>query len=224
MPLSLEPNDSPAAASDPAAGPATIALTATFTAEGIAETLAFWVRELGWHYEIRFAPYNQVFQQLLDAGSLLAANRHGVNFVLARIEDWARFGDPAQPGLAELEEHTRRLIASLESAARSFSSPLIVAICPASPGFLADPVRAAFQQRMEALVESSLAERSSVHTITPAEIQSLYPVAEIARSPGGRARTCSVHAAVLCRPGHDAGAQNARAADAALQADRSRLR
>ena len=68
-----------------------LAVCATFTAEPIAEALSFWTAELGWPTEVRFAPYNQVFQQLLDANGLLAQNRGGVNLVLVRLEDWLRF-------------------------------------------------------------------------------------------------------------------------------------
>ena len=38
----------------------------------VGPALAFWMRELGLECEVRLAPYHQVFQQLLDPGSLLA--------------------------------------------------------------------------------------------------------------------------------------------------------
>ena len=69
-----------------------LAVAASFTAEPLGEILAFWMKELGFSYEIRFAPYNQLFQQILDPGSLLGANRNGINLVLLRFEDWSRFG------------------------------------------------------------------------------------------------------------------------------------
>jgi hypothetical protein len=68
----------------------TIAISATFTAEPVEESLRFWLDELGWRDAIRFAPFNQVFQQLLDPASLLAANHSGVNLLLVRLEDWGR--------------------------------------------------------------------------------------------------------------------------------------
>jgi len=73
----------------PEAAP-TIAISATFTAEPVEESLRFWIDELGWRDAIRFAPFNQVFQQLLDPASLLAANRSGVNVLLVRPGDWGR--------------------------------------------------------------------------------------------------------------------------------------
>ena len=68
-----------------------IVVTATFTAEPVEAPLEFWMDEIGQRASIKFAPYNQVFQQLLDPSSLLATNRHGVNVVLVRVEDWQRF-------------------------------------------------------------------------------------------------------------------------------------
>jgi FkbH-like protein len=158
----------------PAAPPRTaplVAVSATFTAELIAAPLEFWIEELGWDYQVRFAPYNQVFQQLLDPDSLLARNREGVDVVLVRFEDWSRFGE----GDA-LKENVQRLVLCLRAAADVFRSPLVVALCPASPGFLEDLERAALARRMEALVESSLGGLSTVHLVRPEELAGLYPV------------------------------------------------
>ncbi len=43
-----------------------IAIAADFTADPIADALEFWRGQLGWNDEIRFAPYNQVIQSVLD--------------------------------------------------------------------------------------------------------------------------------------------------------------
>jgi len=64
-----------------------IAISATFTAEAIQPGLAFWAGELGLECEIRFAGYNQLFQQLLDAGELFARNRGGFNVALVRFDE-----------------------------------------------------------------------------------------------------------------------------------------
>lgn len=146
-----------------------ILISATFTADAIEPTLAFWIRELGFEYRIRMAPYNQVFQFLLDPAGALASNHNGVNVVLVRFEDWA-------PDLARLEVHlenAQHFAASLKTAAQSFAAPLLVCICPASPGFPAD-----FGSRMEDLVAAATAELSTVHPVTPREIDDLYPVTQ----------------------------------------------
>src|SRR5215510_862908 len=98
-----------------------IAISATFTAEAIQPGLAFWAGELGLEYEIRFAGYNQIFQQLLDPAGLYARNRGGFNVALVRFEDWQSAG---------VENESRRLADAIRSASRSFAAPLILAMCP----------------------------------------------------------------------------------------------
>src|SRR6476661_8741552 len=95
--------------------PPAVAISATFTAEALEPTLAFWLRELQLDFQVRFAPYNQVFQQLLDPAGLLVNNRNGLNVVLVRFEDWARFRDAVS--IAELEENVRNLESALRSCA-----------------------------------------------------------------------------------------------------------
>jgi len=68
-----------------------IAITSTFTAEPLEAPLAFWMKELGMRSAVTFAPYNQVFQQLLDSSSLVRRNSDGINIVLLRLTDWQRF-------------------------------------------------------------------------------------------------------------------------------------
>jgi FkbH-like protein len=76
-----------------------IAIAGTFMAEPIEDSLAFWIDQLEMRARLEFAPYNQVFQQVLDAGSLFARNQHGVNVLLVRPEDWLRRADrkPVSP-------------------------------------------------------------------------------------------------------------------------------
>ena len=95
-----------------------IAVSATFTAEALEPSLNFWLRELGWDYQVKFAPYNQVFQQLLDPASLLARTRNGVCVVMVRWEDWSRFRGGTAPDLAELERNTRHFVAALRMRRR----------------------------------------------------------------------------------------------------------
>ncbi|WP_392535306.1 amino acid adenylation domain-containing protein [Nostoc sp. C117] len=65
-----------------------IVITATFTSEPIEDSLSYWFQEIEVPYSIEFAPYNQIFQELLNPASLLSNNQNGVNVVLVRFEDW----------------------------------------------------------------------------------------------------------------------------------------
>src|SRR6266849_176498 len=88
--------------------PITIAITATFTAEPLEQPLAFWMQELGIPARIEFAPYNQVFQQLLDPASLLATNHTSINVVLVRLEDWQ--GESQFDACSQIERNVQDLL------------------------------------------------------------------------------------------------------------------
>ena len=67
-----------------------IAIAASFTAEPIEDSLSFWMQELDIPTNIEFAPYNQIFQELLNPSSSISQNRDGVNVILLRLEDWSQ--------------------------------------------------------------------------------------------------------------------------------------
>ncbi|MCZ0786627.1 FkbM family methyltransferase, partial [Dickeya solani] len=75
------------------------AIAATFTAEPIAEPLQVWFSRLNWNDQIKFAPYNQVYQELLDQQRLLTANTEGVNAILCRLEDLVANGPITIPSI-----------------------------------------------------------------------------------------------------------------------------
>lgn len=174
MPPPSRESDSPAEPPQPKDPAPAIAISATFTAEAIEPTLGFWLGQLQLDLPIRFAPYNQIFQQLLDPAGLLAGNRNGLNVVLLRFEDWARFRDAV--GIAELEENVRHFESVLRSAAGAAASPVLVCVCPASPEFLRDPARARFVAQSEESLGRAFEGLSAVHLVTTAQLQHLYPV------------------------------------------------
>jgi hypothetical protein len=59
-------------------------IASNFTAEPLEDCLKFWGDHFGVPIHLEFAPYNQIFQQLLDAGSLFRRNSDGVNAILLR--------------------------------------------------------------------------------------------------------------------------------------------
>jgi FkbH-like protein len=144
-----------------------IAISATFTAEAIEPALEFWSRELGLGLEIRFAGYNQLFQQLLDPSGLFARN-HGFNVALVRFEDWLRDGGSASP-----DARARQLADAVRAAAASFAAPLILVGCPNTAA------RAGQFDGARRGLREAVADLPGVHIIGPEEILSLYPVEEV---------------------------------------------
>ena len=160
----------------------TIAIAATFTAEPVEDVLAFWMQELGAPSAIAFAPYHQLFQQLLDPTSLLATNQRGVNVVLLRFEDWLRFETDGEHGKAaeeKIERSVRELSQTVQVAAGRSATPYLVCVCPASPAGETDAHRQAFFVRVEGQLAEDLAGLGGVHLIRSAEVTALYPVAQV---------------------------------------------
>ena len=68
---------------------ANLLITSNFTAEPLEDSLKFWADHFDVQIHIEFAPYNQIFQQLLDTESAFRRNSDGVNAILLSLEDWA---------------------------------------------------------------------------------------------------------------------------------------
>ena len=64
-------------------------IASNFTTDPIADTLNFWADYFEWPIHLEFAPYNQLFQQLLDKTSDLYKNNNGINVVLVNLEEWS---------------------------------------------------------------------------------------------------------------------------------------
>ena len=153
-----------------------IAIAATFTAEPLQDTFAFWTDKLQWEAAIAFASYNQVFQELLDPASLLSTNKSGINIVLIRPEDWqAReaLSEHISPE-ANILESAKEFVRAVEGAAQRSTTPHLICLCPASPGKAAD----IYVRQAEALISDELQSCPGVDLLRSAEISSMYPVGE----------------------------------------------
>nr|AID65225.1 nonribosomal peptide synthetase [Cystobacter fuscus] len=93
-----------------------VVLSATFTVEPVVPYVRWWCERAAIPVQVDVAPYNQVFQQLLDPSSALGRNS-GVNVILARCEDWVRdAGDLSEDErLAHLSTTFERFVAALEA-------------------------------------------------------------------------------------------------------------
>jgi FkbH-like protein/FkbM family methyltransferase len=87
-----------------------IVVASTFTAEPVADSLQFWGDYFGIPVQVSFAPYNQVFQELLDPSSEMRRNKDGVNAILLNLGDWVG------------SDHSNQLKISPEKAAACFGN------------------------------------------------------------------------------------------------------
>jgi FkbH-like protein len=116
-----------------ARGDAAIAITASFTAEPIMPALQLSLQEAGIALDVRFAPYHQVFQQLLSSTSLLATNAGGVDVVLVRIEDFVRDVDNVEEARILVRRTIEEFSDALSHHACRVDVPTVLAILPPSP-------------------------------------------------------------------------------------------
>jgi amino acid adenylation domain-containing protein/FkbH-like protein len=159
----------------------TIAIAATFTAEPLLEPLRYWFQKLELSADVAFAPYNQVFQQLLDPNALFASNQRGMNVLLVRLEDWqagASGGNQNDVGawMHNIERNVKEFVAALRTASSGSPVPHLVCICPCSATLAASPPHSAFLQQMEDALGAELDGLADVHVLTPRHLARWYPV------------------------------------------------
>ena len=91
-----------------------VCIAANFTIEPIEEFLAYWFGQMGTSAKIRFASYNQVFQQLLEGG-LLRSNRGGINLVALDLDAWLVNG-PFEQARTQLIKTVNEFLAVLRNS------------------------------------------------------------------------------------------------------------
>jgi condensation domain-containing protein len=154
-----------------------VAITASFTAQLVEEPLNFLLNELGMRYRVTSAPYQQVFQQLLDPKSMLRT-ADGFGIVLVRFEDWLHGGAGTDNEPTDkLEQITDELIGALR-AAQDGPAPLIVCFCPESRAIDEKDGWCERLQRLEAKVAEAFVSSTAVYVARSRQILDLYPVEE----------------------------------------------
>lgn len=154
--------------------PPQILIAATFTATPLEEPLQFWIKELGLSHAIAFAPYQQLFQHLMDPAGALAQNRAGANVVLSRLEDLDTNRD-----LKRIEAHAGELVDALLRGAGQFPAPLLVCVCPPSSGFLETGEAQRLSERLTRAVAERLSNRPNVYLLNADRIIAQYQVTAV---------------------------------------------
>jgi len=156
-----------------------MAVTANFTAEPVGDTLRFWIDRLAWQpARLEFSSYNQVFQELTAPNSLLASSEPGVNFLLIRLEDWAREQKSGHPTEA-ISTATREFIATFAAFAKRAKRSTVLVICPPSQQAASNSQLRGLLQELDAEIRASLGSLRGVHLIAAQDVAALYPVEEV---------------------------------------------
>lgn len=160
-----------------------IAIASTFTCEPLLSSLTFWKKELDIPIDIKFAPYNQVFQELLNPNSLLANNDSGMNVILLRFGDWLRYKNNnkntiekiTQEDIEFLNTNLNNLISSLQTFSNQSSTSTLLLLCPFSTNDINNNI---FKQLENKLMEE-IKEINSINIVKAADYQNIYNINEI---------------------------------------------
>ena len=144
----------------------TVAIAATFTADPLSPALEMWLSRLGYPFDLAWAPYDHVFQPLLEPTGLLRSNRGGMCVVLVRRAELGGGG-------AGSAQATRDLREALASSIQASGATHVVVIGPS------DPSRSAAGAAADGALADELRGLPGADVVAPDDVARLYPVREI---------------------------------------------
>jgi FkbH-like protein len=145
-----------------------VAIAATFTAEPLLPALRLILQEAGLALDVAFAPYHQIFQELLSGSSLLATNAGGVNVLLVRFEDYLRDQPDRDKSRALLDRTIGELTDALGQHARRVKEQTVLAVFPPSPAVPED-LKLPLEQAGTTLIDN-VRTLPGIHLLSPEEI------------------------------------------------------
>lgn len=153
-------------------------ISASFTAEPLEPALSYWFSRSKLTASTRFAPYQQIFQTLLNPDSSFRKNENGLNVILLRPEDWQRFGDSSDEVWEKaLRENTREFISLLEEIVAKKPARYLLVITEASEATTRNTDRNSVIEELVAAIDDCC-RRLRIACETPASLQRRYPVPE----------------------------------------------
>ncbi len=164
-----------------------VAIAATFVAEPLEGPLSWVLGQAGIQGRISFAPYNQIFQELLAPRSELARTSAGICILLLRLEDYIRDEPNPEAALQTIGRVASELTDSIETFARQVKGALLVAVLLPGPG-LAEPLVTALIEASR-LVEARIAQLPGVHVLKECRVNLL---ADASRYDGTRDRLAHI--------------------------------
>ncbi|MBL7792292.1 MAG: amino acid adenylation domain-containing protein [Saprospiraceae bacterium] len=152
-----------------------LVLAATFTSAPLHPALDLWRFQLNWPYRMDHAPYNQVYQEILNPNSAFQRNRKGANGLLIRYEDWM---GGAAPDWEAASRHLQRNISDLITALthQTPSVPVIILIGQESPRLCDDRKWQEIRQRCDDQFAHFAKAHPAIFFIPAGKIAAYYPV------------------------------------------------
>ena len=160
--------------------PLSVTICSSFVADPLQEYIDYWSSELSIDTTINFAPYNQVFQQLLNVESTLLRNT-GINVLLLRVEDWLR-DQPAtnvQEEIAILKQTYDELVDAIGYAQKNSFIPYLVGVVPLKPSHTHSDEVASCIRDLSANLEQFVGSLPRFYLLNLPAIASLYSVEDL---------------------------------------------
>jgi FkbH-like protein len=167
--------------------PARVVVAANFTIELIGDSLQRVLAKTAQGTELVFAPYNQIFQQLLDPDSLFHSNLKGANVVFIRLEDLVETRGTNEDFLKSQLERIGAVASDLADslgAAERFGVPLFLFLCPPSAGIHADPELASEFKAIEQTLSERVSKIANLHVFGTGHVVSRYDLGPIDNPKG----------------------------------------
>ena len=159
--------------------PQKIAISANFTIEPILPTMQEMLGKVEIRHEIEIAPYNQIFQQLLDSSGSFHDNLTGVNVIFLRLEDLINRGDDraefSQSDLEQIRSIAFELTRAFECG-ENYKVPLYIFLCPASAAIADDAELSTIFGEIELTMVAAIGSLSNVYFFPASAYFSRYPV------------------------------------------------
>lgn len=151
-------------------------VAATFVVEPLADYVSMWEQVLRWPARISFAPYNQVFQSLLDTSSVLYDRGNAINMLLLRPEDWVRSStSDADARSTQMRQTAQDLVRLIRETMGQMHCPLHVYLCEPSP----DAADIHEVHLVESLLETGLAGMANVTLTRGDALRQRYSVGAV---------------------------------------------
>ncbi len=125
----------------------------SFTAEPLLRPLTDWLQRLEIEMPVRFAPSQQVFQQLLDCKAQ-TLNNQGINVVMVRLEDVVEASQSTDESADWAHNVVRELTSCLTQYKARTTSPLLCIVCPQSDMWIGSPQGSHFHAAESAIIEA----------------------------------------------------------------------
>ena len=155
-----------------------INVAASFTADLLEVPLRFWMEELRMQARIEFAPYGQLFKQLLSYNNSSSNSNNEFNVHLVRLEDWGGASANNVMGSfeSEIERNVGDFLQYIRSALERSPAAFIVCLCPPSRHRTANSEARVFIRKIENYILSEAGKIPGMHILHHDDIAKLYPV------------------------------------------------